>query len=453
MFPEKNKTFMNWDAPVNKTFFYLFTGVLLLFTLGRTLVSLKYGNLGDFYGHLDFAHAVKDRLDPYVMSNLTYTHSKWKYPLIIFPGIVLFYLPLLMLSVFSGKIMSWALRMSDENGVLMFNLFTGRIIDVSLNFIAPLVLFYLFFNRAGLLKLHDFKRPDNKTLLLTLLGFLFMNSSPVIMTTRHGQITMFFSIFLLLTIYARHRWSRTLFFGIAAGMKYSMITIFGPALFLKKHYLTCILAFGIFALIAMSPAIFGNNLIQMYSRYLEVLQSDISGGFNNYAVSGYNMLQLEFFKLDMLNSIAKLSALLLALYIIFRDRKNNSFGMNFLFAVMCLSMLLCYHRLYDISVIMLCLIANLYLFILKKDLRNVIITLIFAGFFLAPLSAIIKVAERIGTIPGVSKIFIMCQYYQDILPVFPLTAIVFLLLTGYSVYLYFSRHEDIVFALSDENGK
>ena len=127
--------------------------------------------------------------------------------------------------------------------------------------------------------------------------------------------------------------------------------------------------------------------------------------------------------------------------------------MNFLFAVMCLSMLLCYHRLYDISVIMLCLIANLYLFILKKDFRNVIITLIFAGFFIAPLSVIIKVAEHIGTIPGVSKIFIMCQYYQNVLPVFPLTAIVFLLLTGYAVYLYFSRREDIVFVLSDENGK
>ncbi|MHB9139213.1 MAG: glycosyltransferase 87 family protein, partial [Victivallaceae bacterium] len=321
-------------------------------------------------------------------------------------------------------------------------------IDVSLNFIAPFILFYLFFNRAGLLAWRDFKRPDNKTLLLTVLGFLFMNSSPVIMTTRHGQITMFFSILLLLTIYARHRWSRTLFFGIAAGMKYSMIVIFAPALFLKKHYLTCILAFGIFALIAMAPAIFGNNLIQTYSRYVEVLQGDISGGFNNYAVSGYNMLQLEFFKFNILNSIAKLLALLLAFYIIFRDRQNNSFGMNFLFAIMCLSMLLCYHRLYDTSVIMLCLIANLYLFILKKDLKNVVISLIFAGFFIAPLSAVIIVAERIGTMPYINKVFIMCQYYQDVLPVFPLNAIMFLLLTGYAVCLYFRRQEDIVFALS-----
>jgi hypothetical protein len=427
--------------------------MLLLITLVRTFVSLKYGNLGDFYGHLDFAHAVKDRLDPYIMSNLTYTHSKWKYPLIIFPGIVFFYLPLLMLSTFSGKIMSWALRMSDENGLLMFNLFTGRIIDVSLNFVAPLVLFYLFFNRAGLLAWRNFKHPDNKTFLLTVLGFLFLNSSPVIMTTRHGQITMFFSIFLLLTIYAKHRWSRTLFFGIAAGMKYSMITIFAPALFLKRYYLTCILAFGIFMFIAISPAFLGNSLIQIYSRYLEVLQSDISSGFNNYAVSGYNMLQLEFFKISGLNSAAKLLCLLLALYIIFRDRRNNSFGMNFLFAIMCLSMLLCYHRLYDIPVIMLCLFANLYLFILKKDLKNVIISLIFAGFFIAPLSAIIVVAERIGTIPYISKIFIMCQYYQDVLPVFPLTAIVFLLLTGYALYLYFRRKEDIVFVLSNENGR
>ncbi len=286
-----------------------------------------------------------------------------------------------------------------------------------------------------------------------MLGFLFLNSSPVIMTTRHGQITMFFSIFLLLTIYAKHRWSRTLFFGIAAGMKYSMITIFAPALFLKRYYLTCILAFGIFMFIAISPAFLGNSLIQIYSRYLEVLQSDISSGFNNYAVSGYNMLQLEFFKISGLNSAAKLLCLLLALYIIFRDRRNNSFGMNFLFAIMCLSMLLCYHRLYDIPVIMLCLFANLYLFILKKDFKNVIISLIFAGFFIAPLSAIIVVAERIGTIPYISKVFIMCQYYQDVLPVFPLTAIVFLLLTGYALYLYFRRKEDIVFVLSNENGR
>lgn len=442
------KDFMRLEAPVNKTFFYMFTGVMLLITILRILVSLKYGNLGDFYGHLDFVHAVRDRVDPYIMENLTYTHSKWKYPLIIFPGIVFFYLPLLMLSVFSGKIMSWALHMNDESGLLMFNLFAGRIIDVSLNLIAPFVLFYLFFNKAGLLEWRNFKRPDNKTFLLSLLGFLFLNSSPVIMTTRHGQITMFFSIFLLLTIYAKHRWSRTLFFGIAAGMKYSMITIFAPALFLKRHYLTCILAFGIFMFIAVSPAFFGNSLVQIYGRYLEVLQGDISSGFNNYAASGYNMLQLEFFKISGLNSAAKLLCLLAALYIIFRDRRSNSFGMNFLFVIMCLSMLLCYHRLYDIPLIMLCLIANLYLFIVKKDFKNIIISLFFVGFFIAPLSAIIAVAERVGTIPCMSKIFIMCQYYQDVLPVFPLTAIVFLLLTGYALYLYFRRPEDIVFVLS-----
>ncbi len=418
------KQFLKLNAPINKPCFYIGIALMFLISASRIVLSFLNNNiLGDFYCHIDFTYAISQGLDPYDLKNLSFSTKKWDDALIIFPGIFFFYQPFLLL-----------------------NLTAGKILDVSLNFFTSCGLFFLFFKNAGLLKGISFRQPDIKAFLIAFIGFLFVNSSPVMMTTRHGQITMFFTVFLLLTLYAKHYWSRILFFGLAAGIKYSMVTIFAPALFLKKYYLTCILAFGVFLIIALFPIFWGNNPITIYSRYLEVLCGELGNGFNTYANSGYNMLHLEFFKYNTFNIILKIFSGLLVLYIIFKDRNKDSFGMNFLFVIMCLSMLLSYHRLYDIPLIMLCLLANFYLFILKKDWKNIFISSAFIAFFMLPFSAVMNVAEMINDIPCVKDIFIVSRYFK--IMVFPLPAIVFLFLSVYAAFIYFRKQENVIFELS-----
>lgn len=421
------KQFFKLNTPINKTFFYI--GLILMFSISVSRIALSFLNntiLGDFYCHLDFTHAVSQRLDPYDLKNLCFSTKKWDDALIIFPGIFFFYQPFLLLT-----------------------LQTGKVLNVTLNFLTSCGLFFLFFKNAGLFKEISFKRPDVRTFLVFFLGFMFINSSPVMMTTRHGQVTMFFTAFLLLTLYAKHHWSRVLFFGLAAGIKYSMITIFAPALFLKKYYLTCILACGVFLFIAAFPVFWGNNPITIYSRYLDVLRGDLGGGFNTYAISGYNMLHLEFFKYNGLNIMLKAICGLLALYIIFKDRNKDSFGMNFLFVIMCLSMLLSYHRLYDTPLIMLCLLANFYLFILNKEWKNILISAVFIAFSMVPFSVVMNLAQMIADVPYVADIFIVSRYFK--ITVFPLPAIIFLLLSTYAAFIYFRKPERIIFELTIPN--
>jgi hypothetical protein len=119
--------------------------------------------------------------------------------------------------------------------------------------------------------------------------------------------------------------------------------------------------------------------------------------------------------------------------------------MNFLFVIMCLSMLLSYHRLYDTPLIMLCLLANFYLFILNKDWKNILISAAFIAFSMVPFSVVMNLAQIIAGVPHVADIFIVSRYFK--ITVFPLPAIIFLLLSTYAALIYFRRPEKIIFEL------
>ena len=418
------KKYLNLSTVINRKVFYILFLCMIALTIFRIIVTFKDNQLIDFVCHFDSSTAVCNNLNPYDLKNLK--HFEWDCPPIVFPGTFLFFTPLLPL-----------------------DLELAKIIHLSLNIIAACCLVYLFFKKAGMLDDFDYKKPDVKALLILFLAFIFLNSTPVMMSFRLGQNTVFLTLFLVLCLYCRNKWVRVTLFAVSAVTKYTMLTLLAPALFLKKNYLFCIVSFMLFVLFAISPVLCGHNIINLYHNYAELVHKYISTGFNTYAESGYSMLNIGFFKLNIINILGKLLFVILAGYIIVRDRRQNSFGMNFLLSIMCITMLLSYHRLHDIHLIMLLILAEFYFFMLNNDKINMLISAAFIVFFAAPFSLVLSLSHLITKLPHIDSIFHTCNYYPQKRDVFPLSAVVFLLLTIYSLYLYFYKREEVIFKLNE----
>jgi len=418
------KKYRNLNTAVNRKVFYVLLFCLLALTISRIIITHKDNPLIDFVCHFDSSAAICNNLNPYDSKNLK--HFEWDCPPIVFPGTFLFFTPL-----------------------LPFDLELAKIIHLSLNIIAACCLVYLFFRKARMLNDFDYRKPDVKALLILFMAFIFLNSTPAIMSFRLGQNTIFLTLFLVLCLFCKNKWGSIILFSISAVSKYTMLTLLAPALFLKKNYLFCIVSFMVFMLFAISPVICGHNIITLYHNYAELVQKYISTGFNTYAESGYSMLNIGYFKLNIINILGKLFFGLLAVYIIFRDRRQNSFGMNFLLSIMCITMLLSYHRLHDIHLIILLLLAEFYFFLINNDKINMLISAAFIIFFAAPFSLVLSVSHLIAKLPHVGDVFYTCNYYLQNRDVFPLSAVVFLFLTIYSLYLYFFKKEDVIFELNE----
>lgn len=417
---------MKMSHPVNIYLFYGAGVIILAMSVLRLVLSLKLNSFTDFFCHFDFTVAVWKNLDPYNLDNLIL--RKWDDLLIIFPGITFFYFPFLGLGP---------------------NL--GKFVDLGLNIVMCCFVFFYFLKNTGLLNGISFRQPTLNTFGVILLGAVYLNSSPMMMTFRHGQITLFCTMFMLLTLFTKNKFGKIIFFGLAAGYKYSMLTLFAPAFFLKKNYLVSILAFILFLLIAIFPLYLGNDIIHLYQRYFEVLQEDIQHGFNNYAKSGYNMLQIEFFRCNYINLAGKLATLLTVIYIMFKERKTTTFGMNYLFVLSCLTMLLSYHRLYDLSSVLLILHAYVFLLLRTRQWFKLVIASAFIGYFMLPFSTIIDFSIELSKIPNIGDFICISKYYK--VQVFPLSAVMFLLLSAYSIYLYFSNKDDVILNYGEENVK
>lgn len=417
---------MKMSHSVNPCLFYGIGVLILAISVLRLVLSLKPNSFTDFFCHFDFTVAVWKNLDPYNLDNLIL--RRWDDLLIIFPGITFFYFPFLGLGPYLGKF-----------------------VDMGLNIGMCCFVFFFFLNKTGLLNGINFRQPTLNTFGVLLLGAVYLNSSPMMMTFRHGQITLFCTIFMLLTLFTKNKFGKIIFFGLAAGYKYSMLTLFAPAFFFKKNYFVCIAAFFIFILIAIFPLFLGNNIIHLYQRYFEVLQEDIQHGFNNYAKSGYNMLQIEFFRCNYINIAGKSVTLLLTFYIMFRERKITTFGMNYLFVLSCLTMLLSYHRLYDLSFVLLILHAYVFLLLRTRQWFKLVISSAFIGYFMLPFTSIIDFSIELAKIPGIGNFVYISKYYK--VEVFPLSAVMFLLLSAFSVYLYFSNKDDVILNPGEEDVK
>jgi len=371
----------------------------------------------DFLAYLDVSANLLLGIDPYDVENVVF--YKWGEPPIPFPGYMLFYAaPGLLMRFFPGtRPLILALHLLLQFLLLStICLWTGR--------------------RLGWLRSSlDVLTPGPRQLGLSCLFFVICNSSPVLTALRLGQSTIFIAAAILFTVWYQGGSCivRPALFGIAAVFKYTMVPFLGFLFLAKRKLKLCVYGAGVFFLFALSPLLSGNNLLELYQKYVDVLKLSMrKGSLNSYEVSGYDMIHIGFFKLNTINIVLIVVVLLLLILVLIRAWKSHSLKDETVLFVLCLTMLPTYHRLHDLVVILplICLISYQALF--AKRVWVAAPGLIFLGFMLLPLSLLNRVAAKIGPF---CNDFIYSSSSMGVDDIFPLQAIFMILVTCWAFYV------------------
>ncbi len=405
--------------------FYWGPAIIIVAVIAIRLVhSYLHNPQVDFLAYLDISRAVIKNVDPYNTDNLVY--FSWQRPQVSFPGIALFFVPFILMGKTAATLVFFILNCACAMG-----------------------LYYLLFRVTGLWRQISFRNPDRYFMLFWILGFAYINSQPVLACLRHGQISLIVSLaMLVLLLKIKGLWKYFLFI-FAAIQKYSMLTFFAPLLFVKGRYRLCIISFCGFLLFSMSPALFGVDLVRLYKDYVCELSGQVRSGFNTYQGSGYNMMQLEFFKLNAINIILKAAFVLLFLYVAAKEWKKSKFNLNLLMFVFCCSMLVAYHRVYDLGLVNALLAVKFVYMIKHRDFINAGIAALLMLFFLIPQTIYFHMCRIIGKLPLDGLVY-YSDYYLGINRMFPLMPFVVMFMTLWSWYLYRFNDADFEFEGTDD---
>lgn len=399
-----------------------YTGIFFLsvFYAGRIIYAYMQNISIDFTLFFSCTYAAMRGQDFFDVKNLIF--YEWEESLMVLPGLLLFYIPYMLLDI-------------DSAHLLYFLLSLG----------ASIFVYVWIFKLSGLLKKVDFRNPNLNTLIFFASGFIFLNSSPQLMCQRNGQVGIWVLLLLLLFFTTKNRYLRAVLFGLGTVFKYSMMTFFGPLLFLKKRYFICFAAFVIFLLVCMWPALAGYNLVDLYLRYIEVIRNTIDGGCNSYELAGHDMLQFGYFRLTFVNVLGKLFFAAVMLYIFWKERNKEGIGLNLMLLVFCFTMLVSYHRLYDNIIVVLLLLVKANFLVLKKNYLNASICGVFLGFYMIPVLWVLEFANYLGS-TWLSKIFHVSSF-AEFSTVLPIIAWSQTALGIYLLYLYLNTEDDYTFEL------
>jgi hypothetical protein len=376
----------------------------------------------DFTLFYSCTHAAMHGKDFYDVNNLIF--YDWEESLMVFPGLLLFYIPFMLLDVKVAHFVYYLLSL----GASMFS-------------------YILLFKITGQLKNISFRKPDLNTFVFLAGIFVFFNSSPQLMCQRNGQAGTWVWLLLLLFFFVKNKYLKSVFFGIATVFKYSIMTFFAPLLFLKKQYFTCIAAFIVFLLIGCWPVLAGYNIFELYARYAEVIINTLSGGCNSYELAGQDLLQFGFFRFQPLNVAGKAFFLCFMIYAALKERNKEGIGLNLLLLTFSLTMLISYHRLYDNIILVMLLILKTNFLVQTKNWKNVIMCCCFLGFYLIPISYIFQISSFLGSnIPVLKEVFYLSDYstYPSILPVVAFSQIA---IGIYTIFLYLKTEDNYIFKL------
>ena len=402
--------------------FYIGVFTLLVICVVSMYRSFIENSGVDFTLFFSCTYAAVRGWDFFDVNNLIF--YEWEEALMVMPGLLLFFIPL-----------------------LLFDIHIARLIYFLAGLGATIFCYLWMFRLTGLLKKVDFRKPNINTILFFCGGFVLLNSSPVLMCLRNGQMTIWVMLLLVLFSATNNRYWRTVFFGLAAVCKYSMVTFFAPLLFIKKQYFICFAAFTVFLLVSMWPALAGYNLINLYIRYAQVIMNTLNSGCNSFQLAGHDMLQFGYFLNPVANLLGKLFFTIAMLFIFWRERNKPEISLNLLMLVFCLTMLVSYHRLYDNVILVLLLVIKTNFLVIKKDWRNSFICTAFLLYYLMPVSWIFMISNYLGgNVVWLQNVFHVSPYAQH-LHVLPVIAFSQTFLGLYILYLYLKTEDDYVFKL------
>ena len=399
----------NWQ----KGSFYAVVAILALATWWRLESSFRNNIQVDFLCFVDCARVTFKGLDYQDLNNLTLYH--WPSPQIVFPGILVLYLPFSWIDIGPAKLLYFWASVSATVGS-----------------------YWYFMRVIGLERQVSFRSPTWLTAAYFGGLFLYLHSSPVLMALRLGQSSIWCLWGILLVLTWKSKWSWAAF-GVAAVLKYSMFFVLGPLFWVKRYYSLCLVGFAVFLLLSIYPMWLGFNLVDFYGKYLTMLKTEVSTGANSFRGGGYTMVQIEFFQTAWLNLAGKLVSAAAILWVLYRERHSRRIGMNLLLLVSCLTMLVSYHRMHDQVIVMLILTASLSIFLRSRQWWRLLFAVGFCLLTLIPFTAVLHLGDWWGRTFALHHIFILTSYL-NFHCFAPLPALTMIAVTVFAAYLY--RHEN-----------
>ncbi len=327
-----------------------------------------------------------------------------------------------------------------------------QIAFLALNIAIVIFLTSLTLVRACDYQWHDLWTPGKKQFFFSLCCFFFLFSNNTMIIMRTGQIVLVLALCLYCIFWgpASHC-LRMILFAFIAVTKYSVLPVFAPLLFFKRHWKLCLSSFGIFLLLSLSLVLCGNNLVEVYSGYFKAVEILFQPGQVNHFNMSPQMCHLGFFKLSIINYILKLIAIFPILWLFWRERKCKSLSDTAFLLALCLTMLISYHGLHDTALLFPLLFIRIFDFAKRKQWLLFSITALFIFYLVLPGRITLTFSSWLGTIPGIDTIVWLSNnpWGSNFKHVFPITPFFAVALALWSLYLYLHVKEPYHFKIPE----
>jgi hypothetical protein len=377
---------------------------LLLFILLACLAGLRIFFVArstefvDFRAYYDMTWAMLRGENPFIIANLRVWN--WAEAPIFYPGAAPIFLPL-----------------------MGFGIDTAKYIFLAVNIIAGIVLMLIVLGRFGLWENTGTQAQKIRSgeILPLILILLFLGSTPFIACLRHGQICTVASIILCTVLFYSDKVRGGILLGLTAMMKYSMITVSAPVILIRRNGLpVCVIGFSIFLIAGLFPLISGGNLTETYMSYYNEMNRQMVHGFNTYAESGYNMLHADLIAIPPLRTALKISVLVATFIVIIRTR-HKELGIPEMLLIASSTMIISYHRLYDLVLVLPFLLAGIPYYWKKGGFSASVIMMVLVTALMIPENTVYGLSSAIGGIYPNNGIFCLSRFrnFQHILPLYP----------------------------------
>ena len=296
--------------------------------------------------------------------------------------------------------------------------------------------------------------PGKKQLFFAFCISSFLLSNCFMEALHFGQI----SLILTMCIYGMFwktvsRYLRILLFAFIAVAKYSILPVIAPILFFKGHWKLCIAAFSLFIFLSITPAFFGNNLVDVYTEYFKAVRTTFQPGNVNHYGSTVIMCHLGFFKIPILNHILKAIVVCFGLWLFWREHKTKYVSDMLMLLAFNLTLLISYHKTYDLSLLFPLFFIRLFDFAKTKRWCFFGFTALFTLLLDIPRTiSYLTIPSYIGKIiPKLESITYVHNHpwgthYTHVFPIMPFFTIA---LTICSLYLYFHIKEPYRFEITE----
>lgn len=279
--------------------------------------------------------------------------------------------------------------------------------------------------------------PQNQLCLLSLC--LFFNSPHLKHALYTGQMSQIAFPCLFFAMVAHGVLTRGGLLGLALVAKYSVVPFVGLSFLIIRDFRTCVVAAIVFVAIAALPALYGQDLVSLYTDYFAKVKSTTAQcGIDTYCGGRGidSQLHFEFFKVNAINLFVKAIFTLLFVTAFWMEYRRKVISLEFLLFANAFTLLIAYHRFYDMPALQLFMIAFLNICLIRRQWKETTIFILFILFSLIVVVWVHAIEYLLGVIVGENSWIYTVSF--DRYPLnFPLYAVYIFVVNCYCAYLYF----------------